>query len=77
MVRLLMYLENEMTLYMFNPENSVYLGEDFVNEALIKSGAFMVPANTTTISPPEGGRGHMMVFDAVAQCWEVHSHWDE
>ena len=66
-----------MTIYLFNPENNVYLGEDFADEALMKSGAFVVPANTTTIAPPEGGRGHTMIFDAVAQCWEVHSHWQQ
>jgi hypothetical protein len=64
-----------MTIYLFNPENNVYLGEDFVDEALMKSDAFVVPANTTTIAPPKGGRGHTMIFDAVAQCWEVHSYW--
>ena len=66
-----------MTIYLFNPETNVYLGEGFAEEALMKSGAFVRPSNMTTISPPEGGRGHMMVFDVVAQCWEVHSHWDE
>ena len=66
-----------MTIYLFNPETSIYLGEDFADEALMKSGAFVAPANMTTIPPPKGGRGHMMIFDSVAQCWEVHSHWDE
>jgi hypothetical protein len=66
-----------MKIYLFNPETGVYLGEEFADEALMKSGTFLIPPNATTIAPPEGGRGHMMVFDAVAQCWEVHSHWEQ
>ena len=66
-----------MTIYIFNPESSVYLGEDFVEDALVMSNVSLVPANTTTIAPPKGGQGHTMIFDAAAQCWEVHSHWDE
>jgi hypothetical protein len=64
-----------MKTYLFNPETHVYLGEDFVEEALLKSASFVIPANVTTVAPPVGGCGHEMIFDAVAQCWEVHSQW--
>jgi len=32
-----------------------------------------LPPDATTIAPPEGGLGHKLVFDVVAQCWEVHT----
>lgn len=60
-----------MKIYLFNPETGVYLGEDFADEAPMKRGNFLVPPDATTIAPPEGGRGHLLVFDAAAQCWEV------
>jgi hypothetical protein len=65
-----------MKIYRFNPETGTYLGEDFADEAPMKRGDFVVPPDATTIAPPEGARGHILVFDAAAQCWEVHSHRD-
>jgi hypothetical protein len=62
-----------MKIYLFNPETGVYLGEDFADEAPMKRGDFEVPPGATTIAPPEGGKGHILIFDAVALCWEVHS----
>ncbi len=64
-----------MKTYLFNPETGDYLGEDFVDEAAVKSGTFEIPPNVTTVAPPDGGRGHKMIFDVAAQCWEVHSRW--
>lgn len=62
-----------MKIYLFNPETGVYLGEDFIDEALIKQGRHLIPPGATTVAPPEGGRGHMLIFDVDAQCWEVHT----
>jgi hypothetical protein len=66
-----------MKIYLFDPETGVYQGEDFADEAWIKQGGYAIPPNATTIAPPEGGRGHIMVFDIVAQCWEVRSYLDK
>jgi hypothetical protein len=66
-----------MKIYLFNPETSVFMGEDFVDEALMRQEGYAIPPNSTTIAPPEGGWGHILVFDVVAQCWEVRSHWDK
>jgi hypothetical protein len=66
-----------MKIYLFNPETGVYLGEDFADEAPMKRGEYVLPPGATTIAPPEGGRGHVLVFDVDAQCWEVRSYWDE
>jgi len=69
--------ERAMKIYLFNPETGAYLGEDFADEALMKQRKYEIPPGATTIAPPEGGRGHILVFDVVAQCWEVRSHWDK
>jgi hypothetical protein len=69
----LITLDHGMKIYMFNSENGVYLGEDFDDEAKLKQEGYLIPAGATTIAPPEGGRGHKLVFDVVAQCWEVHT----
>jgi len=39
----------------------------------MKQDGFVIPSGATTIAPPEGGRGHILVFDVDAQCWEVHT----
>lgn len=66
-----------MKIYRFNPETGAYLGEDFTDEEPTKEGVFVLPSDATTIAPPEGGKGHILVFDIVAQCWEVRSRWDK
>jgi hypothetical protein len=62
-----------MKIYLFNPETGAYLGEDFADEAPMQRDEFVMPPGATTIAPPEGGRGHIIVFDVDAQCWEVRS----
>lgn len=64
-------------IYLFNQETGIYLGEDFADEASMQQGTFVVPPDATTIAPPEGGQGHIVVFDVVAQCWEVRSRLDQ
>jgi hypothetical protein len=66
-----------MKIYLFDPETGVYQGEDFIDEAKYKQGKYEIPHGTTAIAPPEGGHGHLLVFDVAAQCWEVRSHWNE
>jgi hypothetical protein len=63
-----------MKIYLFNPESGVYLGEDFADEALMKQRGYVLPRDATSMAPPEGGRGDILVFDAVAQRWELRSH---
>jgi hypothetical protein len=63
-----------MKIYLFYPETGVYLGEYFADEVPVTCCSPVVPHKTTTIAPPVGGRGHLLHFDAVAQCWEVHTH---
>ena len=66
-----------MKNYLYNPETGVYLGEYDADGEPVTCDSLVVSPKTTTIAPPEGGRGHVMVFDVVAQCWEVHSHWEQ
>ena len=65
-----------MKIYIFNPENGVYLGEDFADEAPMKRGEFVIPPDATTITPPESERGQLVVFDIGAKCWEVRARPD-
>ena len=65
-----------MKVYLFNPDTGVYFGEFVADEEPESSSSLLAPLKTTTIAPPEGGRGHIMVFDVAAQCWEVRTHSD-
>ncbi len=63
-----------MKIYLFNPENGVYLGEDFADEAPTGRGERLVPPDSTTITPPTIENGQVLVFNAVEQRWEVRHH---
>ncbi len=60
-----------MKIYLFNPENGVYLGEDFADEEPVKRGSYSIPADATTIAPPSAGHGEAPVFDMGEQRWEI------
>jgi hypothetical protein len=66
-----------MKNYLYYPETGVYLGEYFVEDVPVTNCPPVVPHKTTTIAPPDGGRGHLLLFDEVAQCWEVHTHSEQ
>lgn len=60
-----------MKIYLFNPETGVYLGEDFADEAPMKQGRDILPPDATTIAPPPVEHGQVLVFNTVAEYWEV------
>ena len=60
-----------MKIYLFNPENGIYRGEDFVNEAPLERGSFVVPPDATTMAPPSAARGQLPVFNAAKQRWHI------
>ncbi len=60
-----------MKIYLFNPENGLYLGEDFADEAPMGMGTRVVPGDATTIPPPRVENGQKLLFNAAAQRWEV------
>jgi hypothetical protein len=63
--------------YLYYPDTGIYLGEYCIDDVPETSCSPVVPHEITTIAPPEGGRGHILLFDAVAQCWEVHTHLEQ
>ena len=65
-----------MKIYFFNRETGVYLGDEFANEAPMNRGVIVVPRGATTIAPPQGRLGYIVVFDIVTKRWEVRSQWD-
>ncbi len=60
-----------MKIYLFNPENGVYLGEDFADQGSLKSGRYSIPDDATMIPPPEVKRGEVPVFNRETETWEV------
>ena len=62
-----------MKIYLFNPENGIYLGEDFADEAPMERGERVVPPDATTIAPPLVENGQVLVFNFVEQHWEVRN----
>lgn len=62
-----------MKIYLFNPETGVYMGEDYADEAPMRQGTFIIPADATTIPPPRVGPGEAPVFRIREQRWEVEA----
>ena len=60
-----------MKIYLFNPENGIYLGEDFADEASLKRGTYIIPDDATVIQPPEVKPGEVPVFNRETEKWEV------
>ena len=60
-----------MKIYLFNPENGVYLGEDFADDASLKSGTYILPDDATTIPPPKVKPGEAPVFNLDTGSWEI------
>ncbi len=60
-----------MKIYLFNPENGLYLGEDFADEAPLGRGEGIVPPDATTIAPPPVQNGQVLMFSVEEQCWNV------
>lgn len=60
-----------MKIYLFNPLNGVYLGEDFADEDPMKRGTFIVPPDATMIPPPRVEPGLVPVFRIREQQWEI------
>jgi hypothetical protein len=58
-------------IYLFNPENGIYLGEDYADEEPMKHGKFQVPPDATTIAPPSVGHGEVPVLNFRDQRWEI------
>lgn len=62
-----------MKIYRFNPETGAYLGEDYADEAPSKRGDYIIPADATTIPPPQVEQGQMPFFNIRDQRWEVRT----
>ncbi len=62
-----------MKIYLFNPENGIYLGEDYADEEPLKRCSYRVPSDATTIAPPQVVHGGVPVFNTREQQWELRS----
>ncbi len=60
-----------MKIYLFNPENGVYLGEDFTDEEPMKRGGYAIPSDATIIAPPPVENGKVLIFNVAEQRWDV------
>ncbi len=60
-----------MKIYLFNPDNGAYLGEDFADEAPMGRGERVVPPDATTIAPPPVQTGQVLIFNVEEQRWNV------
>lgn len=60
-----------MKIYLFNPENGVYMGEDFADEEPVGRGLSRIPDDATTIAPPVFGNGETPVFNVKEERWEI------
>ncbi len=60
-----------MKIYLFNPENGLYLGEDFADEAPLGGCGHSIPPSATVIAPPQIENGDILFFNVGEQRWDV------
>lgn len=60
-----------MKIYLYNPENGVYLGEDFVDDSCVFAAG--LPVGATKIAPPSFERREVPVFLVEEGRWELRS----
>lgn len=60
-----------MKIYLFNPVNGAYLGEDFADEDPSRRGGHIIPDDATTVPPPRVEAGQILFFNVSTQRWEA------
>jgi hypothetical protein len=58
-------------VYNYNPANKVYTFEEEADPDPLIQGRWLVPANATTITPPELREDEIVIFDEEKQKWEI------
>lgn len=58
-----------MKIYHYHPETGVFLGEGKADPSPLEEGIWLIPAHSTTISPPPFGEGEQAVM--VNSSWGV------
>jgi hypothetical protein len=58
-----------MIIYHYHPETGAYLGEGQADPSPLEEGKYLVPANATTLAPPECGAEQYPAF--IVDHWSV------
>jgi hypothetical protein len=61
---------HHMKIYLFNPENGIYEGEDFTDAALLP-GREAIPTHATALAPPSYTKGEVPVYLAAEKTWVI------
>jgi hypothetical protein len=60
-----------MNIYHYTPDTYIFCAEGVADESPLEPGVFLVPANATTVAPPELGDSEIAVFSDGA--WQVET----
>ena len=60
-----------MNIYHYTPNTNAFHSVGLADESPLEPGVFLVPANATTVAPPELGESQIAVFNNGA--WQVQT----
>ena len=60
-----------MNIYHYTPDTNVFYSIGLADESPLEPGVLLVPANATTVAPPEMGESEVAVFSNGA--WQVET----
>lgn len=60
-----------MKFYSYHPVTKIFVSEGIADESPLDPGAYLIPANATTVEPLEFSEDEFILFDELKNNWSI------